>query len=370
MERRSLAKTVATVGGVQLPPHVSIMGNRFTLVDGAGNRRPLQSLSLDCVILDMNEKMSRMYYGDDRAYDPDDPQPPRCFSDNGIAPSTRSAEPQAASCQPDATGTKGCRWSVWGSATSKMTGDKIPACQNGLKLGLMVVKPGKKGSGDDWIPALPGDNSGMVFFLRVPPASLTAAANYGKSIAGMSKLTIPWTGEEVPCDLNYVVTRISFVDGATGKLAFEAVGYIGEQIDNVIDGIDQDKVDTAIGRTDQPIAALPPPETKAERVAVTQAKPLAASEKRGRGRPPGSKNGPAATPAAKKTNEPVFRDPPGIRILTSQTIKDEAEARNAKAARREQEGREAAQAAMVDEAPEPPDSENPALDEFMNMDLK
>jgi hypothetical protein len=129
MERRPLAKQIAVVGGTMLPPHVSIKDNRFTLVDGAGTRHPLNTLSLDCVVLDLNEKMSRIYYDPNEPYDPDSPAVPLCFSDNGVAPSVRAREPQAKSCKPDREGVNGCRWSVWGSATSKVTGQEVPACR-------------------------------------------------------------------------------------------------------------------------------------------------------------------------------------------------------------------------------------------------
>jgi hypothetical protein len=50
----------------------------------------------------------------------------------------------------------------------------------------------------------------VAFFLRVPPASLGAVANYGKTVAGMGQIQIPWTGEFVKTDLAYVITRIEF----------------------------------------------------------------------------------------------------------------------------------------------------------------
>jgi hypothetical protein len=120
MQRRQLAKIAATsFGGGSLPPHVSILGGRFTLIDGAGNKRPLQTLHMDCVVVDINENMTRMFWGVDeqgrlKGFDAGDTNPPACFSDNGKAPSSRALEPQGKNCAPDRTGANGCKWSVWG----------------------------------------------------------------------------------------------------------------------------------------------------------------------------------------------------------------------------------------------------------------
>ena len=388
MERRPLAKTTAMVGGTILPPHVSIMGNRFTLVDGAGARHPLNTLSLDCVILDINEKMSRMYYGPDNAYDPDNTAAPLCFSDNGLAPSSRAREPQAKSCKPDSEGVNGCRWSVWGSATSRLDGKQIPACANGVKLALLMVQQQQK----KWLPLI-SDKDGfkpMVFMLRVPPASLAAVANYGKTVSGMGKLTIPWTGEEVQSDLGYVVTRIEFEPQSVGKLQFRAVGYIDKEIDELIDVIPQERVDVAVGRDDEPIAALPAPAAKPEAVAAPKpqiaapaaepAPQAAPAEKRGRGRPP--KN-PAPAPAPMAFPQPsTFEPRPNPNIVTTEDVQRDT------AARMEQEGREAAISAqglkavaeaietgnpapgskfgIVESAPEPP---RDALDSFFDLKM-
>jgi hypothetical protein len=248
---------------------------------------------------------------------------------------------------------------VWGSATSKLTGEQIPACQNGLKLAIVCVKLAK----NRWVPALPGDSAGMVFFLRVPPASLGAISTYGKKVAGMTKLTIPWTGEEVASDLNYVITRVSFVPKTQGKIQFEAVGYITEAIDNVIDAVPQDKVDIAIGRGDEPIKALPAPKpgglaTPSDglaKVVVAAGSRETEAPKRKPGRP---------AKGATLPVESTFQPRPNPNIVTTEDVQRDT------AAREEQEGREAAsQFGMQESAPPPPKDQEP-LDEFMNLELK
>jgi hypothetical protein len=255
MQRRQLAKIAATsFGSGGLPPHVSILGGRFTLVDGAGNKRPLQTLHMDCVIIDLNEKMTRMFWGVDeqgrlKGFELDNTSPPACFSDNGVAPSSRALEPQAKTCTPDRTGTNGCKWSVWGSAISKRDGKtKIPACQNGIKTALLVaqVKQAMTG-GIESIEVMP-----MAFMLRIPPNSIDGFKSYGKMIGDLKPVTLPWTGQEEKTDLPLVATRISFVEGEVGKLEFKPLGYITENVDEMIASLDDAQVDTLVGRDDVP----------------------------------------------------------------------------------------------------------------------
>jgi hypothetical protein len=311
MQRRQLAKIAATsFGGGSLPPHVSILGGRFTLIDGAGNKRPLQTLHMDCVVVDINENMTRMFWGVDeqgrlKGFDAGDTNPPACFSDNGKAPSSRALEPQGKTCAPDRTGANGCKWSVWGSAISKRDGKtKIPACQNGIKTAVIAVTVQQAPTGA--ITSIePAD---MAFTLRIPPNSIDSFKNYGKEVAGYGEVTLPWSQQKENLDLPLVVTRVSFVEGEIGKLQFKPIGYINEEIDNLIGRLDEGQVDTLIGRDDEPwdgaaievrpqAAPLPPPP------APSLPPPLAAAPAeatRPRGRPrrqPEAQSAPAPFPA-------------------------------------------------------------------------
>lgn len=255
MQRRQLAKIAATsFGSGGLPPHVSILGGRFTLVDGAGNKRPLTTLHLDCVIVDLNEKMTRMFWGVDehgqlKGFDPNDTAPPPCFSDNGVGPSSRSLEPQAKTCTPDRTHTHGCKWAVWGSAISKRDGKtKVPACQNGIKTGILVLQvqqaPNNAISSVEIMP--------MAFMLRIPPNSIDDFRKYGKMIGDLKPYTLPWTGETEHTDLPLVMTRVTFAEGEVGKLQFEPLGYINQEVDEMIQQLDEKQVDSLVGRDDVP----------------------------------------------------------------------------------------------------------------------
>jgi hypothetical protein len=255
MQRRQLAKIAATsFGGGGLPPHISILGGRFTLVDGAGNRRPLTTLHMDCVIVDLNEKMTRMFWGVDeqgqlKGFDAEATAPPACFSDNGVAPSSRALEPQAKTCTPDRTHTNGCKWSVWGSAISKRDGKtKIPACQNGIKTAILVAQVKQAANGGiEAIDVMP-----MAFMLRVPPNSIDAFKSYGKEIGGYGEVELPWTGQKENLDLPLVVTRVSFEEGEVGKLQFKPLGYINGEVDEIITQLDDKTVDNLVGRDDVP----------------------------------------------------------------------------------------------------------------------
>lgn len=127
-------------------PHVSTESNRFTLVDAAGNKKPIQTLYLDVVVVDVNPKPSRVYYDPTKPYNGEGTAP-LCFSDNGIGASAQAQSPQHHSCQL-------CPKSDWGSAVA-MSGGTKPACGNGKKLAVIAG-----GTGD------------MVFSLKVPPMSL------------------------------------------------------------------------------------------------------------------------------------------------------------------------------------------------------
>lgn len=129
-------------------PHVSIADNRFTLVDGNGAEKPIQTLYVDLVVVDVNPHVSRLYYDPNKPYNKDDNTPPLCFSDNGIGASQQASEPQNTNCQL-------CPKSAWNSAVSKMTGKGIPACAQRKKLAVIA-----------------GGTGEMVFDLTVPPASL------------------------------------------------------------------------------------------------------------------------------------------------------------------------------------------------------
>lgn len=217
-QRRDLAG--AAMGGINSgqPPHLSIKDNRFTLVDGAGNTKPMQTLFLDICIIDANAAVSKIYYDPRTPYDPsgDNNNPPICFSDNGIGASAQASQPQNASCQL-------CPHNAWGSAVSKMTGKPVKACNDLKKMAFIV----------------PGDPNQLVYQLRIPPASLKNLAQYTQTVAGHG------------CDLYDVVTRLEFE--SQGVLKFSPASFVDEATAKLTEHIwAQNATDILVGKNDRP----------------------------------------------------------------------------------------------------------------------
>lgn len=185
-----LAQTALEGVGIGTGPHINIKGNRFALVDAAGNRQPLQTLYCDVVIFDLQSFYSKIMYPAE--FDEDNPLPPICWSDNGVGPSSRAEHPQALTC-------KGCPNDRFGSRISAM-GSEVKACRDEWKTACVV--PGV---------------ARQVFRLTVPPGSLKAFKGYLASFGNESY------------DVDEVVTRITFADGQNGVLAFQPIGWLNDE---------------------------------------------------------------------------------------------------------------------------------------------
>ncbi len=190
--QRSIVADAASGLGAARPPHVSRRGNRFTLVDGAGNTKPVALIDqqgnvyIDVVIVDANPSPSRMFF--DGPYREDNPDPPACWSDNGTGPSNMAAKPQALTCAI-------CPNSAWGSKISALDGKAIPACQSSKKLAVVAI----------------GDESDLVYEFVVPPGSWNGEYGWKKYLATLKQHNV---------EAYDVVTRISFVGGTMGVLQF------------------------------------------------------------------------------------------------------------------------------------------------------
>lgn len=261
-ERRNLIEAAQhEIGGLQ-PPQISTRGNRFALVDASKQRFDWPAFSIDVVVLDVNEHKSKVYWPE---FNPsDEGGPPICFSDNGVAPSTQAAQPQSPTCEA-------CPWNVWGSAINEKTGANRKACSDRKKVAVLVL----------------GDTAAMPYQLQIPPASLKAWSAYSSQVAAMH---VP--GQNSKADLDYVITRVSFVPNKTGELSFQCVGWIssvqqtenggfsiandGQRVlmaadrgqaiaaymDRIIDG---KLTDMIVGRLDKPRdLTLPPPVQQAQ----------------------------------------------------------------------------------------------------------
>lgn len=139
---------------------ISIKQSRWRLMDTQGNEQVLQTFNLDVLIVDANPHTSKMYY--EGSYDPSaaDNIAPRCWSDNGIAPSDRVSNPCAYVCAS-------CPMNVFGSKITP-AGKKARACADSKRLAVVLA-----------------DNpDGIIYELRVPAASLT---NMAQAIGDMVK---------------------------------------------------------------------------------------------------------------------------------------------------------------------------------------
>jgi len=200
-QSKTVGQTLQNNLGKNNPPHLSIEGGRFTLVDANGNDQPVQTFDpqlgpyIDINIIDVNDHISKIFWGEGNQYNPNAQSylPPLCFSDNGIGPSRNSSEPQSPTCAQ-------CPHNVWGSATSRITGKGIKACSDLQKIAFTTV------------------GHSTIFVLRIPPNSL-------KNM-GLHQGTFNGTG----IDISDVITRVSFVPGIQGTLQFQGIGYIDETV--------------------------------------------------------------------------------------------------------------------------------------------
>jgi hypothetical protein len=200
-ERRGVSADLTSDLGPGMHPRISIKGGQFHLIDaGTKYAAPIilkqtpqgQRVVMLAIIVGSNPKKSRIFY--DQPYDPDNPGPPDCFSDNGVAPSADASSPQSRTCAE-------CHFSKWGSDYSQLTNKKTKACSEKKKVAILVL----------------GDTTRRPYELDVPPASLKNLATYAGLTAGHSP-----PGLTRKADIADFVTEISFVPGSTGVLSFEA----------------------------------------------------------------------------------------------------------------------------------------------------
>lgn len=197
---------------------ISIKGSRWRKQDTQGNEEVIPHLHLDVIIADANPNLSKVFYLG--AYNPADTEAkaPDCWSDNGIAPSSKAQKPQCDSCAA-------CPHAVWGSKITP-TGAQTKACGDSKKLAVVLA-----------------DNpDGAVFLLRVPAASLKNLYAFVESIASRG---IP---------LPAIVVRLTFDASADfPKILFTALGWSSEiQMAALTKVLGTKEIETVIGTNDVP----------------------------------------------------------------------------------------------------------------------
>ena len=267
LKRQSRATTEDLVSGIGsgIPAHLTIINNRFTLVDASGNEKPVQTFHLDICVLGSNDKVSRIFFDPANKYDPTGANnaPPLCWSDNGVGPSRQSSTPQAPTCAV-------CPHAEWGSAVSAMTGRGVPACQSGKKVAFIV----------------PGDADDIVYMLKVPPASLKNLQKYVKTLAANA------IGGR-PAEPPDVITRLEFE--SQGVLKFSPMSLVDEDTFNRSEQVyATDVIAQVTGRDD---------------IAIDPSRQLAA---------PVQTNGALAGPAPQRMAPPKEQQQPGFMQQASQ----------------------------------------------------
>lgn len=226
----------ATQGlGVLLPPHISIRGNQFTLVDAAGNTRAHtmrvtlpngqtqdQPAPLEALVADLSDHVCKQYYA--KGWEADSADPPDCWSANGVAPSRDAGNPQARTCAE-------CSKNVRGSAVSKLSGAAIKACRDEVWTALIL-------------PQYPG----MIFQLKITPGSFAAWRAYCELVKARA-------------DLGQIMTRVTFEPGVNGVLRFEPTGEWAPQAlyEARRKALATKATDAFVGRNDVPRTALEAP---------------------------------------------------------------------------------------------------------------
>jgi hypothetical protein len=132
-DENTFADAKAGCGSSAQPPHISIRDGRFTIVEADGTSFAPDVTKLPVIILKSNPVSSRLYYEKD--FDPKakDAPPPTCFSNNGKTPSPDVPENQRQSSTCDT-----CKWAVWGSARSSISGKNKPRCTTYKKVAVLV----------------------------------------------------------------------------------------------------------------------------------------------------------------------------------------------------------------------------------------
>ena len=207
----------ATEGmGSAMPPHISIRGNEFTLVDAAGEEITIDTKYLDVAIIDMGDVMAKLYYGNE--WTPDSKDPPICWSANGIGPSKEAMTPQAPTCQQ-------CPNNIRGSAVSKLSGASIKACRD-----------------EKWLAVIIDGYKDAIFQFRVTPGSFKNWSAYSEKF------------KKQPFDIRDVITRMQFEKDKNGVVTFTPANWLTPDMTQLRNKLVTGKAtDGIVGRLDQPI---------------------------------------------------------------------------------------------------------------------
>lgn len=279
---------------------LSIKGKIFTIVAGKDTRtivmNPLDpeetATNLEVVILKANKTLSKVWYAKEWSEDAV-VGTPDCFSNDGTAPDKEAKSPQSKNCAT-------CAFNAFGSGRN----GKGKACQDSRR--IAVAAP---------------DNLNEPMLLRVPPASLKALAEFGRTLGNRG------------VQYNAVITKLRFErEEATPKLMFMPVGFLDEkQFVESEEQANSELVKQIIGATPMPHHAndeeFESPKAKA---------PVVAEEPEVKAAKPRIKSAPAVAvaapaPVVEKAPEPVVEAAPVVKkaaavLTTSSVLEDDLDA--------------------------------------------
>lgn len=219
------------------PARVSLNDGKFTLFMDSGAQHPTipPALQLQVIFVGGNSHVSKVLY--DGNYDADTPNAPKCWSDNGVAPSDQVPSPVSPTCAV-------CPNNRW---VGQGAGATPPACMDRKKTAVLVA-----GAGD------------TVFLLDVPPASLKP---FGKYMAYLSR--------EVHEDPENIITKLTMENRV---LKFESVGHVPDtlkpQIKKLVEDPATDDVVNEHDRRHQLSLAPPAPKVDFARLEAAVVEPI------------------------------------------------------------------------------------------------
>lgn len=211
-------------------PVMSIRGAKWRIIEG-GEEHPIylpntKDLApfVKVVLLRANAAVSKVFY--EGQYVEGSDASPDCYSNDGVAPAADASRPQSASCA-------NCPKNVWGSKISP-SGSKIKACADVRRVAILPADD------LDYSPIL----------LRVPGASLSDLAHYGKAL---KQRGIPYAA---------VVTKLSFdPDAAFPKIMFQFERVLTqEELAKVADRMGEPVIEDILGITVRGAAPAPAPQ--------------------------------------------------------------------------------------------------------------
>lgn len=176
-------------------PRISIKGKQFTLKSSGEEDRKLPlGAPLDIIIFaaDPPEGLAHTYF--EGEYQEGESAAPECSSSDGLYPDSWAKSKQCTNCTE-------CPKAVWGSAVSKTSGKDIKACRDVKHL----------------LVANANDPMSTIYQLQVPTMSLKALTAYANKL------------KQHNLDKHWVITRVTFSDGAFPQLVFDFGGFLSEE---------------------------------------------------------------------------------------------------------------------------------------------